>query len=277
MTSTGITGHPQPAVGAPAVNPGESGGAQPPTTSPLPLWWSRSFPGEPPQVSQARAWVSKLLPACTALDDLLIFTSELAGNAVTHTRSGDPGGWFTVELTWTPRKARVVIGDQGSDQIPATLDGQDAYLEGGRGLLLIDALSAAWGTAGDADARWVWAEADWRSQGGQLPNTPIGSNSAEMQFAAINWAYPGASPWYSDQLTHWYATLPNASASLTAPSPMALTFMLAALYQATLTGEPGDLQSPVIPGVANLQRPPPQLATPRPPGQTWHDAQHRTR
>src|SRR5882724_3475105 len=105
----------------------------------LPLWWSRDFPGEPPRVGQARSWVAGLLPACDALDDLLIFASELATNAVTHTRSGQPGGRFTVEVTWSPQSARVVVGDQGSHEVPVSAAGNGnraADLESGRGLLL---------------------------------------------------------------------------------------------------------------------------------------------
>jgi anti-sigma regulatory factor (Ser/Thr protein kinase) len=160
----------------------------------LPRWWSRGFPGEPQQASQARTWVTRLLPACAPLDDLLLFTSELAANALTHTRSGEPAGWFTVEVIWTPQTARVVVGDHGSDEGPVNMadpSGQDA--EGGRGLLLIDALAAAWGTVGDADARWVWADVDWRSQGGPLPATPSGKGSAEAQFADLCHMFPGAS------------------------------------------------------------------------------------
>jgi serine/threonine-protein kinase RsbW len=232
MTSTGTAGHAPPPAGTPGVSPG--GTTQGQASSPLPLWWSRSFPGEPRQVSQARSWVARLLPACAPLDDLLIFTSELATNAAAHTRSGQPGGQFTVEVTWTPRTARVIVGDQGSDEVPATAAAggeQDAYLENGRGLLLIDMMSAGWGTAGDTDARWLWANVNWRAQGGPLPTTSAGSNSAEMHFAAMHCVYPGTTAWYSDESGHWHARLPNApDVALSAPSPLALTRLLAARY-----------------------------------------------
>jgi anti-sigma regulatory factor (Ser/Thr protein kinase) len=202
-----------------------------PVTSPLPLWWSRDFPGEASQVGQARSWVAALLPACAPLDDLLLFASELAANTVTHTRSREPGGRFTIEVTWTPQAARVVVGDQGSDETPASPDDRDAYLENGRGLLLIEMMAAAWGMAGDADARWLWADVHWRSRGGLLPTTPIAGEDAGTQLTALRSAYPGASAWYSEQSGHWHATLPgprDASDTLIAPSPAALTRMLAA-------------------------------------------------
>jgi hypothetical protein len=198
--------------------------------SPLPLWWSRPFRGEPSQVSKARSWLAALLPPCEPLDDLLVFTSELASNAVTHTRSGLPGGWFTVEVTWSPNAARVVVGDQGSDETPISKPGPpaDDDLETGRGLLLIDAMSAAWGTAGDASARWLWADVDWRSRGGPLPTAPS-DNSAQLQFVAMRCAYPGTRAWYSPQTGQWRARLPDTTGTdgrLTAPSPGALVSML---------------------------------------------------
>jgi anti-sigma regulatory factor (Ser/Thr protein kinase) len=210
-----------------------------PTASPLPLWWSRGFPGEASQVGRARAWLAELLPACAPLDDLLLFTSELATNTTAHTRSGDPGGRFTVEVTWTPQVARVVVGDQGSDEVPASAaspDDQDAYLENGRGLLLIEAMAAAWGTAGDAGARWLWADVHWRSRGGPLPTTPIGSDDAGTRLLALRSAYPGTLAWYSEQSGQWHATPPearDAGDTLSAPSPAALTHMLAARVAST--------------------------------------------
>ena len=214
------------------------GNAQTPAASPLPSWWSRDFPGEPAQVRQARSWLARLLPACPPLDDLLIFVSELASNAVAHTRSGAPGGLFTVEVTWSPDSARVVVGDQGSDEVPVSAappGDQAAYLESGRGLLLIAAMSAAWGIAGDASARWLWADVSWRAQGGPLPATPAGDSAAALQLAALRDAYPGTLAWYSGQSAEWCAMVPQARSAgdtIGAPSPAALTRMLAARYLA---------------------------------------------
>jgi hypothetical protein len=170
------------------------------------------------------------------LDDLLVFTSELVTNAVTHTRSGEPGGWFTVEVTWAPKAARVVVGDQGSDEIPASgSPPDDADLETGRGLLLVEAMSAAWGTSGDANGRWLWADVDWRSRGGPLP-TASSDNSARQQFAAMRCAFPGTRAWYDAETGQWHAALPSTSGAdgtLSAPSPGSLVRMLIARMPAT--------------------------------------------
>jgi serine/threonine-protein kinase RsbW len=211
------------------------GGSQAPEASPLPLWWSRQFRGQPSQVGHARSWIAGLFPRCEPLDDLLFFASELGANAVTHTRSGKPGGLFTVEVTWSPTAARVVVGDQGSDEVPrstASPDDAAADLESGRGLLLIEAMSAAWGTAGDATARWLWADVHWRSRGGSLPAGP-GDNSAARQFAVLSRMYPGTTAWHDSQSGQWHATLPapdGTSGTLSAPSPAALAHQLAARY-----------------------------------------------
>jgi len=100
-------------------------------------------------------------------------------------------------------------------------------------------MSAAWGTAGDADTRWLWADVHWRSRGGSLPTTPIGSNDAGTQLAAIRRAHPGTLAWYSEQSGNWHATLPeprDASDALAAPSLAALTRMLAARMARSGTG-----------------------------------------
>ena len=77
------------------------------------LWWSRDFPGGRDQVGEARHWIGNLLPECDGLDDFLLLASELCSNAVVHTRSGQAGGRFSVDVEWTPTLARVVVGDQG--------------------------------------------------------------------------------------------------------------------------------------------------------------------
>src|SRR5215831_19415315 len=178
---------------------------------PPPHWWSRDFPGEAKQVGAMRAWMEGSLPACDALENLLVIASELATNAVTHTRSGQPGGRFTVDVTWSPYTARVVVGDQGSAEVPDSpenADEQDDYAETGRGLLLVHALSVAWGMAGDADARWLWADVPWASRGGLLLATASGAQDAGLELAQLSRAYPGTCARFDESSGEWSALLP---------------------------------------------------------------------
>jgi anti-sigma regulatory factor (Ser/Thr protein kinase) len=206
--------------------------AVPPT-----YWWLRDFPGEPMEVRRVRAWMEGFLPACDALDDLVMIASELVTNAVTHTHSGEAGGRLTVDVTWSPDSARVVVGDQGSDEVPDSTENPDEketeYAESGRGLLLVGALSTAWGMAGDADACWLWADVPWGSRGGPLLATASGNQDARLELAKLTRAYPGTVAWFDEQSGEWSAMSPQSEGNgdtLRAPSPTALSYMLAARY-----------------------------------------------
>ena len=73
----------------------------------------RVFPGHPDQVRQARRFVARALDGCPAADDAVLGVSELASNAVQHTRSGQ-GGRFQV-LVWRGRaSACAAVIDDGA-------------------------------------------------------------------------------------------------------------------------------------------------------------------
>lgn len=141
---------------------------------------ARSFPGEARQVGAARQFVGAALAGCPARDRLLTCVSELAANAVEHTRSG-AGGTFTVAVGW-PRDglAFVAVTDAGSADEPTAAeppaDGSWALSEDGRGLALVAAFSSRWGYRGSARGRTVWAEATWpvsvRGAGGIRGDAP---------------------------------------------------------------------------------------------------------
>jgi anti-sigma regulatory factor (Ser/Thr protein kinase) len=90
--------------------------------------------------------------------------AELAANAVRHSASGRPGGTFTLEVTAAARDARalltVAVHDQGSDDGCPVVRPISDTADGGRGLVLVDALAHRWGfgQSGARSARVVWAE-----------------------------------------------------------------------------------------------------------------------
>ncbi|MGW4896620.1 ATP-binding protein [Kitasatospora sp. NPDC004240] len=113
-----------------------------------------------------RGWIAARLAdwrLAHLADDLTLIASELATNAVRHggtpalatlSVSGPDGG---------PRKVRLEIRDRGvgfepRECVPAT--GSDGTAEscGGRGLLLVAALSSAWGALRTGTGQLVWAE-----------------------------------------------------------------------------------------------------------------------
>jgi anti-sigma regulatory factor (Ser/Thr protein kinase) len=96
--------------------------------------------------------------SCPAAGDAALIVSELAANAVQHTRSGK-GGEVRVTVAATPAEwVLVMVGDAGPDEgaVPA-IPAQRASAESGRGLLLVAALSAAYGYAGGLS----WALLPW--------------------------------------------------------------------------------------------------------------------
>lgn len=128
----------------------------------------RTFLGELGQVPQARDFVrcsvAGRVCSAQAAEDILVCATELAANAVLHSRSGLPGGHFSVEVAISARQCvRVAVEDSGGSW--AQRGTGDGGAEGGRGLHIVSALSAAMGIIGDASGRTVW----FCSQGGTGP------------------------------------------------------------------------------------------------------------
>ena len=120
--------------------------------------WRKAFPGEEWQLSAIRRWLTSLLPECPARDDVILVATELATNAVLHTKSGR-GGLFDVEITWSEQVVRVAVADSGSPDSPRAV--ADPSGEHGRGLLVVAALSTRTGTYLDHGSRVVWADILW--------------------------------------------------------------------------------------------------------------------
>lgn len=119
---------------------------------------------DPAEVGRARRWVRAqfgrgqpcpVRPGPAETDTLVLLVSELVTNAVVHTASAR----VVCELRYLPAGLRISVQDQGHQPCGPRL-GRGADDEHGRGLLLVDSLSSAWGAhdAGDGSGRIVWAE-----------------------------------------------------------------------------------------------------------------------
>lgn len=208
----------------------------PPEPSPGTTWWTRRFRGGADQVPEVRQWLEDLLPDCAPRDDVLLLATELCTNAIVHSRSGEAGGQFSVDVDWAPTLARVVIGDQGSAQAPAVAarTSDAAQLgESGRGLLLVDDVADEWGTASCPNRRWVWGDVQWQARGGRPLAAPGGLDAAIASNAMIRKVFPGSSMWWGHQTQSWWAAVPgptNVHGLLRAPTPDSLARALVRTY-----------------------------------------------
>jgi anti-sigma regulatory factor (Ser/Thr protein kinase) len=102
-------------------------------------------------------------------DAAVLLTSELFGNSVRHSRSGEPGETVTVAIM-AGGTVRVEVTDRSGPGRPELRPaGGDA--EGGRGLGLVAALAARWSwlRCGGRAVAWFEATARLISQQGDVP------------------------------------------------------------------------------------------------------------
>lgn len=129
------------------------------TKTPRAITFERAYPGTAIQVRRVRADLAAIASGCPVADDLILLASELAANAATHSKSGWPGGEFTVRVDLHPGEyvwAEVV--DQGG---PWTgRDGGDRP----HGLDIVAAIAGAdnWGVDGGPACRVAWFRLGWR-------------------------------------------------------------------------------------------------------------------
>ncbi|GAA4227897.1 ATP-binding protein [Actinomadura meridiana] len=120
------------------------------------MFWRREFPGTTDQVRVVRAFAAHLLAGFPALDDVLLVLDELAVNALAHTRSGQDGGHFAVDIQKDVAGVIVLVADEGGPGEPR-VHVADELAEGGRGLLTVEALAATWSWMGGPRGRTVRA------------------------------------------------------------------------------------------------------------------------
>ncbi|MFE0794392.1 ATP-binding protein [Streptomyces mutabilis] len=104
----------------------------------------------------------------SASDAALLIVAELSANAVLHGRV--PGRDFALRLVHTPAAGllRVEVSDTHAALPARLLPPADA--DGGRGLLLVEALASRWGvTERTGPGKTVWAELDLRPEAAGQP------------------------------------------------------------------------------------------------------------
>jgi anti-sigma regulatory factor (Ser/Thr protein kinase) len=133
----------------------EARAAKPPEA----MTFDRSYPGTIDQVRRMRADVATVAGNCPVVDDMVLLASELATNAILHSRSGHPERFFTVRAVLYPGEyAWVEIIDEGGGW------GDDQHdEEHGRGLTIVSAIAGEsnWGIDGDAACRVAWFRLGW--------------------------------------------------------------------------------------------------------------------
>jgi anti-sigma regulatory factor (Ser/Thr protein kinase) len=109
----------------------------------------------PDAVMHARRFTARTLRQWKAedvADAVLLVVSELVTNALVHTQ-----GPVRLDLTLRGDRVRVCVGDS-SPRAPAKPVIVDWESTGGRGLLLVEAMSDAFGTTPMAGGKQVWSE-----------------------------------------------------------------------------------------------------------------------
>ena len=112
------------------------------------------LPGRPEASVGAREFARKALAGYPAADDAVLALSELVSNAVLHSKSGRPGGTLEVRLTITAVSVLAEVVDDGPLGVPVVTS-RESFAERGRGLVLVDALTKAWGSARPG-VWWFW-------------------------------------------------------------------------------------------------------------------------
>ena len=139
--------------------------------------FQRSYPGEPRQARQVREDITRAFNWCLMVEELVLVASELATNAIRHSRSGR-GGQFTVTVRVRPRDFTWIgVEDQGGRR-----GDQEAVSEAdrslGKGLVIVNALAGE-GNWGLVPIIWPGAP----HSGRQTPQDPPG----HLAWACIPW------------------------------------------------------------------------------------------
>ncbi|MFI1169730.1 SpoIIE family protein phosphatase [Streptomyces sp. NPDC020801] len=109
----------------------------------------------PEAVRHARRFTRRTLRTWGVTEDadaVLLVVSELVTNALVHT-----DGQVRLDLTLLNRRLRIAVAD-GSPRTPVKPTSIGWEATGGRGILLVEAVSATWGTLPVGGGKQVWSE-----------------------------------------------------------------------------------------------------------------------
>jgi serine/threonine-protein kinase RsbW len=111
--------------------------------------YAATFHGEASQVGRVRAGLRQFLGSCPRADDAVLVASELAANAILHSRSA--GQVFTVRAEVLRDHIWIEVEDAGGSWLVRQQQ------DGRHGLDIVTALAADWGTESSNGCRVVWA------------------------------------------------------------------------------------------------------------------------
>ena len=114
-----------------------------------------TYPGRAGQLHHVRSAVASHLAGCAAADDAVLIASELAANAILHSRSR--ATHFTIRTELRPDHVRIEAEDSGGPWRRRQPDGRP------HGLDMVEALTGPghWGTeTTTGGGRIVWARLD---------------------------------------------------------------------------------------------------------------------
>ena len=117
---------------------------------------SATFPAQPSSAGEARRQMRRWLvdwDAAHLEDSAVLLVTELITNAVLHARSDS-----TLSASYDDGILRVEVSDNSDASVQRRHYGNEAGT--GRGLVLVDALATAWGSAATEDGKTVWFELD---------------------------------------------------------------------------------------------------------------------
>ncbi len=132
----------------------------------------RTFPHHGSSVGEARKFAVEALSSWGVrhrLDDVCLCLSEVATNALVH--AAPPSSGFQARLSIDAAGIRLEVHDQGAGRPHRRNPSPDDPR--GRGLLLVEELSDAWGVADHQIGKTVWLTFKIATGGPRVPEPPV--------------------------------------------------------------------------------------------------------